>query len=284
MAHGAAAPAGSASADAMRDAGDGGASAAGWAGATTEDEEVNFDLFSCDAPQACDEVDIAGDEDETQWEVVEWAPGDPVMPSVIIHRQLAQCWASARMLSEWLLGHGRPAVQGASLVVELGASLGLPSLAASLAGAARCVATDLYPSGAAALEATIARNRRALGRADLFGGVASRRLSWFEAPEALGDLHGAADVVLCADVIYESRAAPAIAFVADAALRTGGVLVFASRYGRVGLREFLASAAERGLALRCEQQLRSEHLGLALTLEDAHGLWVFDKPSPAQTS
>lgn len=278
------------------DAGEGGGSMAS-ARRTQDEEDADGDgeLWSCGDLFAGGSAggvgcEVGREDDEADWEAVRWSSGDADFPEVLIHRHLAQCWPSARLLAEWLLGPGRSFVQGAALVVELGASLGLPSLAASAAGAGRCVATDLYPSGSAeALEATIARNRRALNKPELFGNVFGQSLNWFGAPAELGnDLRGTADVVLCADVIYERRAAPAIAATAEAVLRPGGSLVFASRYGRVGLDLFLKTAVsprvaadERecaGLLLRQESQLQSPAQGLGLSEEDLHGLWWFEKP------
>lgn len=267
------------------------------------DSEPGFDLFTA---QELESEEAADQElDPSQWEVVQWDPhGSTDMPEIIINRQLAQCWDSARMLSEWLLGPGKPVVAGRDmLIIEMGASLGLPSLAASKIGAGRCIATDLYASGRAeALEATIACNRRASENADLFANVSAQRLDWFAfagsspVPDAASDaLRHTADVVLCADTIYERRAAPVIAATAEALLKPGGILVFASRYGRVGLDLFLEvamaprsasvdcgfgdSTAVQGceFVLRNETPLRSDAMELGLIEEEKHGLWIFEK-------
>mmetsp|Transcript_17395 Transcript_17395/g.38043 ORF Transcript_17395/g.38043 Transcript_17395/m.38043 type:complete len:258 (-) Transcript_17395:122-895(-) len=248
----------------------------------SDGEHCLDDLFS-GAARCEDEVEQS--DDDADWEEVCWTP-DAQVPQILIHRRLAQCWSSARMMAEWILS-SRGVIVKDAFCLELGASLALPSLAASVAGAARCVATDIYPSsGAEALETTMARNRRVQNRPDLFATVSARRLDWFKVPEDLGDLLGAADVVLCADVIYEQRAAPAIALAADLALRPGGCLVFASRVGRVGLDTFLEAAlsgnsrepgAGSGFILEEEQPLQSARMGLGLTEEDEHRLWIMRK-------
>lgn len=218
------------------------------------------------------------------WEVIDWAPADAPLPCVYVHRQLAQCWASARMISEWLLGPGRPVVEGAALVLELGAALGLPSLAASAAGSLRCVATDVDSRGARAMELSVGRTRRAYGQPLLFAGATWQPLDWHQVPEALGELREAADVVIAADAIYESKAAAPLAAAAGASLRRGGTLIFASRRGRHGLDDFLRLAVEPppGLGLRLvkEEPLVSVALGLGVDKGEEHGLWLFEKPAP----
>eukprot|EP00933_Yihiella_yeosuensis_P014077 TRINITY_DN12756_c1_g1_i2.p1 TRINITY_DN12756_c1_g1~~TRINITY_DN12756_c1_g1_i2.p1 ORF type:complete len:192 (-),score=43.10 TRINITY_DN12756_c1_g1_i2:150-725(-) len=187
------------------------------------------------------------------------------------------------MLAEWLMGPGRELVNG-EVCVELGAALGLPSLAASIAGASRCVATDLDPSGGKAMARSVARNRRALSQPELFKNVEWRKLDWYKAEEGLGDeLCGKVSRVICADAIYEARAASVLASAANVALREGGRIVFASRLGRRGLNEFLDFAQAPppsgcGLVLLSEEPLRSNLQGIGLEEGEEHCIWHLQKP------
>lgn len=220
--------------------------------------------------------------DDSLWEAVRWSSEDSAMQCIFIHRQLAQCWASARMLAEWLIGPGQAAVTG-SFCIELGAALGLPSLAASIAGAKRVLATDIDLRGQQAMASTIEKNRREKSKSDLFSNVDWRRLDWFNARDGLGEFAGKADVVICADAIYENRASQALAEATLLALRPGGVVIFASRHGRMGLDRFLEVAQALppegcGFRLIKEELLQSVGMELGLQDDEIHSIWHFEKP------
>lgn len=217
-------------------------------------------------------------EEETHWEVISW--GFEQLPEVWVHCQLAQCWASARMMAEWLLNQGKAYVEGKTCV-ELGAALGLPTLAASLAGAKRAVATDLDKRGGKAMTKTIRKNQELRSDGGLFASAEWRQCDWLKALEGLQELAGSCDVVLCADAIYEARCAGPLAQAIATAIKPGGTLLFASRHGRKGLAEFLEIAllakadGGAGLVLLQEEVLQSSLMGLGMEEGERHSLWFF---------
>ncbi len=101
----------------------------------------------------------------------------------------AELWPSGQALARRVSARS---LRGAR-VLELGCGLGLPSLAAALAGG-RVLATDWSPDAIGLLEANAARNGARLETA---------RAAW-EAPGALVE-RAPWDLVLAADVLYERR-------------------------------------------------------------------------------
>jgi predicted nicotinamide N-methyase len=101
----------------------------------------------------------------------------------------AELWPSARALARRV---GTRALRGAR-VLELGCGLGLPSIAAALAGG-RVLATDWSPEAIAFTE----RNAAANG-AELQTAVAS----WADADDLLA--RGPWDLVIGSDLLYEGR-------------------------------------------------------------------------------
>ena len=112
-----------------------------------------------------------------------FASGDEFIP------YWADLWPSAILLARTLAGR---ALRGAR-VVELGCGLGLPSLAAALAGG-RVLATDWAPEALAAVERNAARNDLA---------VETLVSDWREPAELLA--RGPFDLAIAADVLYERR-------------------------------------------------------------------------------
>jgi predicted nicotinamide N-methyase len=108
----------------------------------------------------------------------------------------AELWPSGRMLAHIL---AREVLVG-QRVIELGAGLALPSIAALTAGA-RVLATDWYPEALAAARA----NARAAGL-----GLRTMLVDWFVPPVALLGARPF-DLVVAADVLYEARNAEALA-------------------------------------------------------------------------
>lgn len=101
----------------------------------------------------------------------------------------ADLWPSAILLARTLAGRS---LRGAR-VLELGCGLGLPSLAAALAGG-RVLATDWAPDALSAVAVNAERN----------GLVVETLVSDWRAPEALL-ARGPFDLVIAADVLYEGR-------------------------------------------------------------------------------
>ncbi|MEA2229662.1 MAG: hypothetical protein QOD81_2177 [Solirubrobacteraceae bacterium] len=131
----------------------------------------------------------------------------------------AQLWPSGVALAKAVASR---ALRGAR-VLELGCGLGLPSLAAALAGG-RVLATDWSPTAVELLLDNADRNGASLE---------AEMVSWTE-PEALLE-RAPFDLVLAADVIYERRN---VAVLADLIPRLGGEVLFADP-GRPALPEFL---------------------------------------------
>ena len=105
----------------------------------------------------------------------------------------------------------------AKRVVELGCGIGLPSLAARARGAV-VTATDHYQ---AALDFARYNARTNLGLLE----PQTRLLDWL-APETEG-LEEAFDLILAADVLYESRNVPALTTLIPALLAPGGEVLLA---------------------------------------------------------
>jgi len=122
------------------------------------------------------------------------------------------------------------ALRGAR-VLELGCGLGLPSLAAALAGG-RVLATDWSPGAIALLEDNAARNGARLETA---------RVDWSR-PDAIVE-RAPWDLVLAADVLYERRNVAPLLELVPRLLPERGELWLADP-GRAPLEEFLAGLGD----------------------------------------
>ena len=116
-----------------------------------------------------------------------------------------------------------------SRVLELGCGLGLPSLAAALAGG-RVLATDWSPQAIALLERNAERNDVAL---------AAATYRWDAPPEPLG---APWPLVLASDVLYEARNVPQLLALLPRLAAAGGEVWLADP-GRAPAERFLAEAA-----------------------------------------
>jgi predicted nicotinamide N-methyase len=132
----------------------------------------------------------------------------------------AELWASGVALAQVVPSLG---VEGGR-VLELGAGLGLPSLAAALCGA-DVLATDWAQDAVALLKANAKRNSIRLR---------VKRVRWDE-PEALVQ-SAPWDVVLCADLLYEQRNATQLL---ELLPQLGGDLLIAEP-GRPFAKDFLS--------------------------------------------
>ena len=143
----------------------------------------------------------------------------------------AELWPSGVVLAREVAG--RPL--GGARVLELGCGLGLPSLAAALAGA-RVLATDWAPDAVALLHANAERNRISLDVTEA---------SWTE-PGPLVE-RAPWDLVLAADVLYERRhAEPLLDLLPRLVRRSGAGEVLLAEPGRRPAAALLAAARERG--------------------------------------
>lgn len=140
----------------------------------------------------------------------------------------AELWPSALALARAVAGR---ALRGRR-VVELGCGLGLPSIAAALAGG-RVLATDWSPDAVAFTARNAARNGVELGTAVV---------SWTDPAALLA--RGPFDLVLGSDLLYEARNVdPLLALLPRLVGERGEAWI--ADPGRRPAERFLADAAER---------------------------------------
>jgi predicted nicotinamide N-methyase len=137
----------------------------------------------------------------------------------------AELWPSGIVLAR----HAERLVGAGERVVELGCGLGLPSLAAALAGA-QVLATDWSPDALALLQ----RNARENGAA-----LETAAVRWDDAGVIAAS--GPWDVVLAADVVYERRNVAPLAALLPRLVAGGRVLL--ADPGRPAAKELLAELA-----------------------------------------
>lgn len=141
----------------------------------------------------------------------------------------AELWPSSTILANFVFADQRPRGR----LIELGAGVGLVSIAAAMAGHA-VTATDYYEDALAFARANSYRN---LG---------------YEIETALVDWRAVSpdlprfDIVLASDVLYESRYAPLVAGVIDRFMSGGGVAYVADP-GRIAASAFVDACTELNL-------------------------------------
>lgn len=143
----------------------------------------------------------------------------------------AELWPSARVLADEM---ARREIAGLR-ILELGCGVALPSIVA-LRGGADPLATDWYD---VALEWARANARRAAGR-----DLATMVVDWFQPPDALVAL-APFDLVIGADVLYESRNGGALLELLPGLVPPGGELLIADPR-RPDAASLLAPLHERG--------------------------------------
>jgi predicted nicotinamide N-methyase len=144
----------------------------------------------------------------------------------------ADLWPSARVLAGHLLGEdGR-----GRRLLEMGCGLGLDSIAALLAGF-EVTSTDYYED---ALHVARANAARVVGREP-----AVRMVNWRHWPDDLGTF----DVVIAADVLYETEYATLVGDCLARALAPDGIAIIADP-GRLALPAFRDHLPMIGLAIR----------------------------------
>ena len=144
----------------------------------------------------------------------------------------AELWPSSTVLANFVAAAPRPP----GTAIELGAGIGLVSIAAALAGY-DILATDYY---ADALTFTRVNALRNIGHE-----IPTALVDWREIPASLPRF----DIVLASDVLYESRYAPLVASVIDRFLAPRGAAYIADP-GRVAAGAFVTACAELGLGTR----------------------------------
>lgn len=143
----------------------------------------------------------------------------------------AELWPSSTVLASFVTGDRRPRGRA----IELGAGVGVVSIAAALAGY-EVLATDYYEDALLFARANAWRN---LGRE-----LETALVDWRAIPTALPRF----DVVLASDVLYESRYAPLVAGTIDRFLAPRGVAYVADP-GRVATNAFVDACREISLGV-----------------------------------
>lgn len=142
----------------------------------------------------------------------------------------AELWPSSTILANFLVSDERPRARA----IELGAGVGLVSIAAAMAGH-EITASDYYEDALAFARANAFRN---LGRE-----IDTALLDWRDVSPDVARF----DLLLASDVLYESRYAPLVASVVDRLLDERGIAYIADP-GRVAANAF----ADACTALRLE--------------------------------
>lgn len=143
----------------------------------------------------------------------------------------AELWPSSTVLANFVMDDRRPRGRA----IELGAGIGLVSIAAALAGH-EVVATDYYEDALLFARANAWRN---LGH-----DIETALVDWRAIPATLPRF----DVVLASDVLYESRYAPLVASTIDRFLAPRGVAYVADP-GRVAANAFVDACREIALGV-----------------------------------
>ncbi len=144
----------------------------------------------------------------------------------------AELWPSSTILANFIVADKR--LRGRA--IEIGAGVGLVSIAAAIAGH-EITASDYYDDALAFARANAFRN---LGRE-----IDTALIDWRDVPPHVARF----DFVLASDVLYESRYAPLVASVVDRLLAARGVAYLADP-GRVAANAFADACMELGLAIR----------------------------------
>lgn len=144
----------------------------------------------------------------------------------------AELWPSSTILANFVVADKRPRGRA----IELGAGVGLVSIAAAIAGH-DVTASDYYEDALAFARANSFRN---LGHE-----IGTALIDW----RAVSPDVPRFDFVLASDVLYESRYAPLVAGVVDRLLAARGVAYVADP-GRVAANAFADACIELGLAIR----------------------------------
>lgn len=143
----------------------------------------------------------------------------------------AELWPSSTILANFIVADTRPRGR----LIELGAGVGLVSIAAAMAGH-EVTASDYYEDALAFARANSFRN---LGYE-----IATALVDWRAVSPELPRF----DIVLASDVLYESRYAPLVAGVIDRLLAPRGIGYVADP-GRVAANAFADACVERGLEI-----------------------------------
>ena len=168
----------------------------------------------------------------------------------------AELWPSSTILANFIVSQERPGCRA----IELGAGIGLVSIAAAIAGH-DITASDYYDDALAFARANAFRN---LGHA-----ISTINVDWRDVPPELPRF----DLVLASDVLYESRYATLVAGVVDRFLAPTGSAYLADP-GRVAANAFVDACDERGLAV----EIRATQPYLAGTIRQSINIYQVTRP------
>lgn len=148
----------------------------------------------------------------------------------------AELWPSSTILANFIVADTRPRGK----LIELGAGVGLVSIAAAIAGY-DVTASDYYEDALAFARANAFRN--------LGSEISTALVDWRDVPPEMPTF----DTVLASDVLYESRYAPLVAGVIDRLLSSRGVAYVADP-GRVATGAFTDACAALGFNISARAQ------------------------------
>jgi predicted nicotinamide N-methyase len=143
----------------------------------------------------------------------------------------AELWPSSTILANFI--HAHPRQRGS--LIELGAGVGLVSIAAAMSGY-DVTASDYYEDALAFARANAFRN--------LGAELTTALVDWRAVPSEMPRF----DTVLASDVLYESRYAPLVAGVVDRLLAPNGV-AFVADPGRVATGAFSDACESLGFRI-----------------------------------
>eukprot|EP00521_Asterionellopsis_glacialis_P016981 CAMPEP_0195307270 /NCGR_PEP_ID=MMETSP0707-20130614/37632_1 /TAXON_ID=33640 /ORGANISM="Asterionellopsis glacialis, Strain CCMP134" /LENGTH=254 /DNA_ID=CAMNT_0040371517 /DNA_START=307 /DNA_END=1072 /DNA_ORIENTATION=- len=174
-------------------------------------------------------------EDEIEEQSQKLTSGDPYG---------AVLWPAASAVSEYLLkntGEGPYPLKGLT-VLELGAGTGLVSISAALGGAKRVIATD-YEDIPLALLSYAAKNLNPTSALPIET-IETSNLDMCAYDDPLPE----ADIVVCADVMYEPKTGKAVAVRVVEALERGSRVLVGDSPGRAGRPAFMEELRRLGVA------------------------------------
>lgn len=217
----------------------------------TEDDEINeyaYDLFYLEDPEDSEFVyDLVHPHDSTQKFQLHLTYQQDFTQSTGV-----TIWKGAEVMVDYLRRQGphlfashAPTDNSKAQVLELGAGVGLCSLAAHHLGADRVLATDGDVAALETLRRNVNRNRRGMHGPLL----ECPQLIWGHDRhvQAVRDMYGLCDVILAADVCYMSASMGPLFQTAYALLRDTGVLVLIHvSYSQFYRHDILATAAREG--------------------------------------
>eukprot|EP00741_Cyanophora_paradoxa_P020146 tig00000219_g19447.t1 len=190
-------------------------------------------------------------------------------------------WDSALVLAQHIVSDSS-LVEGKE-VIELGAGCGLVGIVAARY-ARRVVTTDYLPRILETLRENVQANARWDGPSDVDVSrrIAVEKLDWMEVEMGRCDVSfGPADVILGADVVYESMHPTMLLATIDAFLKPGGRLVIVGDSYRFGIHDLRAGLEGLGLRGTSYEVAAGHPLVAGIDLRPGQSFLVFEYSKPA---